>query len=73
MNKGLVYISTYLTVGDCLTCFTENNGGAYFSLGKIICIQRAKSSSGLMKLKQVLGIQPQDQPVMIGVGVNHTY
>ncbi|XP_037934018.1 folliculin-like [Teleopsis dalmanni] len=31
---------------------------------KIICLNRAKSTTGQTKLKKVLGIQPQDQPLI---------
>lgn len=31
---------------------------------KVICLNRARSSSGLTKLKKVLGVQSQDQPII---------
>lgn len=36
----------------------------YFPCSKIICLNRAKTSNGQAKLRKVLGVQPQDQPLI---------
>lgn len=36
----------------------------YFCCSKVICLNHAKSGSVQGKLKKVLGVQPQDQPLI---------
>lgn len=36
----------------------------FLSFSKVICLNHAKSTNGQNKLKRVLGVQPQDQPLI---------